>query len=453
MTEEDVIVAVATPPGVGALALIRLSGPGARDVAGRVLKPAAGKSAPWKARFVRRVVAVDAAGAEIDDGIVVCYDAPRSFTGEDVVEFTGHGGVLVVQRVMEAFEAAGARAAGPGEFSQRAFLNGRMDLTEAEGIMDLIQARTDLALRAARRQMHGALREEVEALRAAAVKLTAHYEAWLDFPEEGIDPDTGRAMRARMIELAVGIASLLETAARGRILRDGLRLVIAGAPNAGKSSILNCLLGFERAIVSPEEGTTRDTVEEMLNLGGVPVRLIDTAGLRQADQGIERMGIERTQAAMTDADLVLEVVDGTRPPQSVRRVDAEPEKCLLVINKADLPSHPGWDEAEADCEACRGSCVTRHGLDALVARLRDTVVPGLSSWEDNPVAINSRHQRELERAATALRAAIDLFDGGGEPELVAEELRETLDAIGTVGGRVDAEEILGAIFGTFCIGK
>jgi len=447
---DDPIAAIATPPGTGALATLRLSGSGSLALATKVLGPRLAASSP---RNLVRVIACDAEGREIDDGLAAWFAAPASFTGEESVEFTGHGGMLVARLVLDAFFAAGARPAGPGEFSQRAFLNGRLDLTAAEAVMDLIHAHTELGLRAARSQMGGALREESDSLRGHLIETLAHIEAWIDFPEEDISPDTGAALAARVRDAIARTDFLLSTAERGRILRDGLRLVIAGEPNAGKSSLLNLLLGFDRAIVSEQPGTTRDTVEELVNLGGVPVRLIDTAGLRDAADVLEQSGIHRTRQAMERADLVLELADATLPPEKIHRVplpDGLPHH-LLVLNKADLGEHPDWKTTAPD--APRLSCATREGLDALVAAITRATATTPSSFEAHPVAINQRHQHALTAARSALEAAAGLIASGAPPELTAEELRSALDHIGLITGRADIEEILDSLFSQFCIGK
>lgn len=391
-------------------------------------------------------------GRIIDDVLAVRFAAPASFTGEDVVEITGHGGQLVARLLLDALLAAGADPAGPGEFSQRAFLNGKLDLAQAEAVMDIISAQTTLALRAARQQLSGGLSAAVHRLREDVIGLLAHIEAYIDFPDEDIDPDTGVAMLARMDAVLAAINALLATAERGRILRHGLRLVLAGAPNAGKSSLLNRLLGFDRAIVSAEAGTTRDTVEETIDLGGVPVRLIDTAGLRDDPGTVEQLGMIRTKAALLDADFVLEIIDGTQAPADVFRIGhgvGAPHH-LLVLNKSDLGVHPDWLDTP---HAVALSCTTGAGMDQLVAAIQHEILTSAADLDNTPLAINARHQHCLRAAAGAITRARSLLAAAEHPEFIAEDVRAAMHAIGEITGRVDAEEILGAIFGSFCIGK
>lgn len=448
---DDTIVAVATAFGQGAVSLLRVSGPEARAVMGRCWrgKPLSQPRRAVLGRMIRR----DADGHEsvIDEGLATYFRGPASYTGEDVVEFTGHGGVLVTRRVLEAVVASGARLADPGEFTQRAFLNGKLDLTQAEAVMDLISAQTDLALQAAREQLAGRLGDNLRGLRGDLLELLAHVEAYIDFPEEDIDPETGAALLARIDAASGGIDRLLATADQGRILREGVRTVIVGPPNVGKSSLLNRLLGFDRAIVSDIAGTTRDTVEEVINVRGLPVRLIDTAGLREATDALEQAGIDRSAAALRQAGLVLEVADASLPRDAplapVSPCPAAPR--LLVLNKSDLREHASWQGVPA----VRISCATGSGLDALANAIGSALTSGAVPWSADLIAINARHQSCLQRAHEALLAARTLLSSTQPPELVAEELRAALQAVGEVVGLVNAEDVLGVIFGRFCIGK
>lgn len=385
----------------------------------------------------------------VDDGLATFFEGPASYTGEDVIEFTGHGGVLVTRRVLEAVLAAGARLAEPGEFTQRAFLLGKLDLTQAEAVMDLISAQTDLALQAAREQLAGRLGASLRALREDVLGLLAHVEAYIDFPEEDIDPDTGAALLVRVGAARTAVDRLLATADQGRILREGVRTVIIGAPNVGKSSLLNRLLGFDRAIVSDIAGTTRDTLEEVINLRGLPLRLIDTAGLRESSDALEMAGIERSHAALRQAELVLEVADGTLPRDQFHPAAPTATSRALVLNKADLDEHPSWQ----DVDAVRVSCTTGKGIEALAETIENLLTGGATAWSADLVAINTRHQACLQRALNGLHAAHALLATTQPPELVAEELRAALQAIGEVVGLADPEELLGVIFGRFCIGK
>lgn len=442
------IAAVATPPGTGGVSMIRISGPAAIAIADRAT---GGKAAKIPAHTARHTTVLDARGDAIDDGLLTVFHAPRSFTGEDTVEFTGHGGMLVTSEVLARILECGATHAGPGEFTQRAFLNGKLDLTQAEGVMDLIGAQTRLALRAARSQLDGTLGRRTLAARDALLDTLAHLEAWIDFPEEDIDPQTGEALRGGVRRVLATIDSLLATADQGRILREGVRTVIFGEPNVGKSSLLNRLLGYERAIVSDIAGTTRDTIEETINFHGIPLRLVDTAGVRDAGDTIEAAGIQRTVRQIEDADLLIEVVDASAPRPDRQILPHTEANHLLVLNKADLGAHPDWQTSP---DAVRISCRAGDGFDALAVAVRERLHFGKADWGEHAVAINARHQASLAHARSSLTVALELLDDGAtDPELAAIDIREALDALGEIPGKVDTEDLLGVIFSSFCIGK
>ncbi len=442
MDTEDTIAALSTPFGEGALAVIRLSGPQSIAVADKLWR---GKRtvAELPARYAAFGTIVED-GLALDDVVLTVFRAPASYTGEDVIEISGHGGVLVSRRLLEALLRAGARSAEPGEFTQRAYLHGKLDLTQAEAVMDLITAQSDLALRAAGEQLSGRLGERIRALKEHVLGILAHIEAYIDFPEEDISPDTGVALLARLDEGLATIVALLATASQGRLLREGVRTVISGEPNVGKSSLLNLLLGHERAIVSARPGTTRDTLEETIILRGLPLRLVDTAGLRDTECEIEREGIARTHAQMQRADLVLRVHDASLP-----RPAATADTALIVLNKTDLGEHLSWQ----GMDAVRLSCRTSTGIEALESAIESRVLGGAGSRTDWTVAINSRHASCLESARNYLLAARRAFDAGTHSEFIAEELRAAMNAIGDIVGRADTEDLLGVIFSSFCIGK
>jgi tRNA modification GTPase len=450
----DTIAAVSTAFGEAAISVLRVSGGEAIAIAAKVFSASAPvmEFHPRTAHFGR---IVDTEGRTVDSVLLTCFRAPASYTGEDLVEISCHGGILVTRRVFELLLGAGARAAEPGEFTQRAFLNGKMDLTQAEAVMDLIHAQSDLALQAASQQLSGRLGSAAETLRADLISLLAHLEAHIDFPEEDIDPDTGKAFMARMDSLQSQLRSLLDTAEHGRILRSGARTVICGAPNVGKSSLLNLLTGFERAIVSPQAGTTRDTIEEVLHIHGLPFVLVDTAGLREhTSDFLEAHGMERTRRELEQADVILEVVDASHPANEAHRVPVPIGKKghVLVLNKADLGLHPSWSALQAP-PAVPLSTTTGTGVEVLRTAMRDAVWQGVDSSSSHLVAINARHQSCFLRAANALAAARAAMAQWAAPELVALDVREALHHVGEVTGRVDVEEILGAIFSQFCIGK
>ncbi len=445
----DTIAAVATPPGEGAIALLRISGPQAVALADAVFAGKQRLAALEPGRVALGHLVESDGKTRVDQVLASVFRAPHSYTGEDVVEISCHGGILVTRRALDLFLQAGARSANPGEFTERAFLNGKMDLTRAEAVMDLIRAQTDLALRSASEQLEGVFGARIQAEREELLSILAHLEAYIDFPEEDIDPDTGAAFLRRIAEMTARIDTWLGTAGRGRILREGLRTVICGEPNVGKSSLLNLLLGYDRAIVNPVAGTTRDTIEEVINLRGIPVRLVDTAGLHESRDPVEREGMSRTLRWIERADLVLHVVDATTPPPDRFAAATDPARTLLVANKADLAFHPAWRQTGA----LRFSCVTGEGIGALENAIAETAASPGSGAGVSAVAINARHQSCLQRARTALDAAAKSLRSELAPDLAAVDLREALDAIGDVVGRADAEEILGVIFSQFCIGK
>lgn len=448
----DTIAALSSPSGTGAVALLRVSGPQAREIATAVFVRHSGAPGPGKARQAAFGRIVDDAGQRIDEVLLTYFAGPASYTGEDTVEISCHGGVLVTRRVLERLLQAGARPAGPGEFTQRAFLNGKLDLTQAEAVMDVISAQTDRALQAAHRQLDGALGRTILALREELLGIVAHVEAYIDFPEEDIDPDTGAALLARMQSVADKLTQLRATADQGRLLREGVRTVLAGAPNAGKSSLLNRLLGFERAIVSELPGTTRDTIEEVINLQGFPLRLIDTAGLRSSTSDlIEKAGMARTHSQIGSADLILEIVDASQPP--AERLEMPPDsraRHVLVLHKSDLPPDAAW---AAHPEGVAVSSRTGEGLQALTDRIIAVITDGGNAFEQSEVAVNARHHACLESALHALHAAMGEFSRNTPVEFVALDLRLALESLGDIVGRVDTEDILGAIFSQFCIGK
>ncbi len=445
----DTIAAISTALGEAAISVLRVSGRQALQVAAQAFKLPA-KVTP---RLAHLVHAVDSTGNTFDHGLLLHFKGPASYTGEDIIEFHGHGGVLVTQRVLERLLACGARAAEPGEFTQRAFLNGKMDLTQAEAVMDLIHAQSTLALRAANEQLGGAIGREAQAMQQEIVPVLAHIEAYIDFPEEDISPETGAALLLRLDAVLDRAQKLISTSEQGRILRHGARTVISGEPNVGKSSLLNLLLGFERAIVSPTAGTTRDTIEEIIQVHGIPLRLVDTAGLRDSTDDIERVGIQRTEKELERADLVIEVVDASQPPSGVHRLTLPPaiaSRRILILNKADLGIHAGWSSEPA---AIPLSCVTESGIEQLRDAIRAVIATAGPLASDHPIAINARHKAAFERTSDRLHAAKAALQSNEAPEFIALEIREALQSLGDVIGQVDVEQILDVIFSTFCIGK
>lgn len=445
----DTIAAISTPFGEGALAVIRMSGPRAAEIADRVFrgKTRCAEMPPCVQHFGK----IFANGEAIDDVLLTVFRAPASYTGEQIVEISGHGGILVSRKILQALLENGARSAEPGEFTQRAFLNGKMDLTQAEAVMDLIKAQTSLALRAATEQLEGRLGARIREIRESLLGMLAHIEAFIDFPDEDIDPDTTASLLAKLDDVREKIAQLLRTADHGKILREGVRTVIYGAPNVGKSSLLNLLLGYERAIVSEVPGTTRDTIEEVINLRGIPLRLTDTAGVRESSDAVESEGISRTLKHIENADLVLHLADGSRPRSQVLWASEQGTRHreILILNKSDLGEHESW----RGVSGVRISCKTGAGNDELSETVFDRVMGGEIAAGDSAVAINARHQACLKTAAEFCEATRKALAAGLSAEFISIELRTALDAVGDVVGRADAEELLGKIFSTFCIGK
>jgi tRNA modification GTPase len=455
MTVSDTIAAISTPPGEGAIALVRVSGANAIQIADKIFR---GKETPSEfASHVQHLGEIFSAENKlIDQAVVSVHRAPASYTGEDLVEISCHGGTLVSAKVFEACLRAGARAARPGEFTERAFLNGKMDLTQAEAVIDLIRARTDLALRSATEQLEGRLGEQIRKIRDELVAVLAHINASIDFPEEGIAPDEGETLCARLDAVREEIAALLATAHQGRVLREGVRVVIYGATNAGKSSLLNRLLGYDRVIVSDTHGTTRDTIEETVNFCGVPVRLLDTAGLRSSESELESEGIARTEKSLQLADLRLHIADRNAPRPAhfnSRKLSefngrADDPNEIVVLNKSDLPEDNDWK----DFPALRISCLTGDGMP----QLQKKILARISQQDLRPesaVAINTRHRDCLRRALESCDRARAALGQGISQEYVAVDLDQGLRAVGEVIGVVDVEQILDSVFSQFCIGK
>ena len=444
----DTIVALATPVGTSAIAVVRASGPEVRGLAERIF------GAVPPPRVAQHADYRDRAGALIDDVLFTFFAGPQSYTGEDTLEVSCHGNPFIAQKLVEDLLARGCRAAEPGEFTRRAFLNGRLDLSQAEAVMDLIHARSERALAAANQQLRGSLGRRMEELIALVLKCLAQIEAYIDFPEEDLPPENREAVRRDIEALCAGVARLRATGRYGEVLRSGVRTVILGQPNAGKSSLLNRLVGHERALVSPEPGTTRDYLEEFLTVGPHVLRLVDTAGLNHAPSAIERRGIEKTIEQVAGADLILWVVDATAPlpevPEAVRRAWRE-DAVLIVVNKIDL--RPEFQMPTLPYPAVSVSALTGAGLEALKSALVERADAFRTEVGDELVAINARHEDALRRAGDALELALGGIRNGEAIELVSSNLRDGLGCLGEIAGRVDNEKMLDVLFASFCIGK
>lgn len=456
-SDHDTIAAIATALGEGGLAVLRISGSRALAVADLVFVPA-GRLAGLPSSVPSHTVHyghVVRDGVRLDEVLLTVLRAPRTFTRDDTVEISCHGGVFLARQVLDAVLAAGARLAQPGEFTRRAFLNGRIDLTQAEAVADLIHARTELAIAAANEQLSGALSARVQTLRKDLLTTLAHVEAHIDFPDEDIAPNTHRELLDRLDRSLVAMEQLLATAREGRVLRRGIRAAILGRPNAGKSSLLNRLLGHDRAIVSPIEGTTRDTIEETANIRGVPVVFVDTAGLRNATDVLEEEGIRRTRKAASQAELILHVLDASQPLSELdqgflQEFAAQPR--VLVVNKSDLSPQLALPH-DLESQVTRVSCATGEGLEALKDAIHRLVWSGRAGAGMDDVMINARHEDALRRGRDAAARGVLALRDGLSLELAALDLRIALHAVGEIVGETTTDDLLDVIFSEFCLGK
>jgi tRNA modification GTPase len=463
---DDTIAAVATPLGEGGLAVVRISGAKALAIADKCFLPVGQSSlkpsaAPTHTIQFGKIVRD---GKTIDEVLLAVLRAPRTFTREDTVEVSCHGGILPAKLVLDTLLENGARLAEPGEFTRRAFLNGRIDLAQAEAVADLIHSRTELALAAANEQLAGKLSQRINQLRDEMMQTLAHVEAHIDFPDEDITPDTKEQLLKRLEHGLAFMDELLRTANEGQILRRGIRAAIVGRPNAGKSSLLNQLLGHDRAIVSPIPGTTRDTIEETANIRGLPVVFIDTAGLREARDEIELEGVRRSRESLARAEFILHVLDASEPLTSADEkyfAEFAGKKRILVVNKVDLPRklklplnfNVTGHGSRVKSPIVDVSCLSGQGIEALKDSIKELVWSGEIRAEMLQVIINSRHQNALTRARAATQRTLDVLRAGETLELAAGELRIAINAVGEIVGKTTTEDLLDSIFSQFCIGK
>jgi tRNA modification GTPase len=449
VSDADTIVAAATPPGRGGIGIVRLSGPAAPAIATAVLGtlPAARRAVFAAFR--------DAEHQTLDAGLVLYFPGPHSYTGEDVVEFQGHGGPVIVESLIARLVELGARRANPGEFTQRAFLNDKLDLAQAEAVADLIDAGSAEAARAAMRSLQGEFSTMIQVLTGALIELRTYVEAAIDFPEEEIDFLADKALGARLASVRQHFEAVTRSAGQGRLLRDGMTVVLAGAPNAGKSSLLNRLAGYDAAIVTAVPGTTRDVLRERIHIDGMPLHILDTAGLRRARDPVEEEGIRRAQAEMARADRVLFVIDGAQDPtaQAYRELAGTLPAQIpvtLVYNKSDVTdaaavaAPPGVPRIDV-------SALTGAGLDGLRAHLKSSM--GYFTLESGSVSARQRHLEALARARAAVEEAARILKETRAGELVAQELRAAQRALDEISGEFTNEDLLGRIFSSFCIGK
>ncbi len=472
----DTIAAVATPPGVGGIGVIRISGKDAFALVLPLVQRTRGQNDVPSSHQLTYARIVDPHTQEVlDDVLVVFMRAPATYTREDVVEIQGHGGPLVLSRILSAVLAQGARMAQPGEFTLRAFLNGRIDLTQAEAVMDLIGAQTEAGQRLAVQQLHGQLSEQLQAARHSILNVVAQIEVSIDFPEEDVPTPQASTLHTLIRVAQRQIEQLLAGAEQGRLYKQGLRTAIIGRPNVGKSSLLNALLRTDRAIVTPVAGTTRDTVEEVANLRGIPLHLIDTAGITPAENLVEQIGVQRSRAAAESADVILLVFDGSEPLTAQdRNIIAEVQAMgfgidpdnntfngrvrpiVVVVNKADVLQCIDMDELQRLCSASvfvHTSTQSGEGLSALEDTIAELVLKGKTVSSDSVLVTNARHQEALQRVAGHLQAAQTSLEQVLPLDFVSIDLRAAYEALGEVTGESASDDLLDTIFHEFCIGK
>ena len=449
---DDTIVAIATPPGRGGIGVVRLSGPRAVQIAGTLLE----NPTPLAARTATFARVIDPATSRVLDQVVATwFAAPHSYTGEDVVEISGHGSPVLLHRIVEIAIAHGARLAEPGEFTLRAFLSGRMDLPQAEAVADLVDAVTPLQARAAMDQLEGTLTAAIRRVDAALFDLAARLEASLDFPDEGFHFVTHDEVLGELGRIEERLTQLVADGRAGRVIREGRTVVIAGQPNAGKSSLFNALVGSDRAIVTSVPGTTRDLVTERVNVEGLALTVVDTAGLREARDQVEAEGVRRAHEAQHVAALTLLVVDGSEPLTETARtvIAGAPEGKLIVQSKSDLPA--AWAPADlsvGERDVVPVSAVTRDGLAALRKRIAE-VLTSREELRDPPLISNIRHVGLVEDARQAVARAVQALKEGATEELVLVDLGRARDALEEITGRRTVDDLLIHIFTRFCIGK
>ncbi len=466
---EETISAIATPIGEGGISVIRVSGRRALDVAARVFQTASGMPLDaYPTHTAHYGAIVDPESRErVDDGVLTIFRAPRSYTGEDSVEISCHGGMIPTRKVLEATLRAGARLAEPGEFTKRAFLNGRLDLAQAEAVLDVIRARTDESLRVARRQMEGALSSQIRGLREELLGIMARIEAAIDFPED-VEDISLEAIAASLHDAISHVSGLLDTASCGKVYRDGIQAVIVGRPNVGKSSLLNALVRESRAIVTPIPGTTRDLIEETINIRGIPVRTIDTAGVRTTANVVERAGIDRTRRMVEQADLILAMLDASKGLSKAGKellMELQGRKLIVVVNKTDLLREDDagdlldkirrWVEknVSGNPPVIGTAAPSNEGITELEDLIVETVMAGGVACAEGAVVSNVRHSRALEESRLSLQHCLRTVESGLPLDFISIDLRAAVDALGRITGETATEDVIDRIFSDFCIGK
>jgi tRNA modification GTPase len=459
MNPGDTIAAISTPLGVGGIGIVRLSGPQAREILGKVFRRRRGKGPLLSHRFYLGEIIRPRDAAVIDEVLASFMEKPRTYTREDVAEIQAHSGVLVLREILDAVLQSGARLAEPGEFTKRAFLNGRIDLTQAEAVIDLIQSKTRRSLEMANLQREGRLGMEIRRIREDLLNLMALLEAGIDFPEDEVPELSGDEVNRRLRDGLEKLDTLLRTYDQGKIYREGISAVIIGRPNVGKSSLLNALLREDRAIVTPIPGTTRDVIEEVVNVRGIPLKIMDTAGLRHTHDQVEVEGVRRTRDRMALADLVIWVVDGSEPitAQDLDILpEVQPRRVVVAMNKNDLPRRLNprdLGEHLPGAPLIPVSALDHSGIDRLEEAIRDLVLDGRQDSSAEILLSNLRHKQALERAREGLEQALEASRANLSAEFISVDLGRALQALGEIVGETTSEDILERIFSQFCIGK
>jgi len=456
---EDTIAAISTPLGVGGIGIIKISGPQALEIACTLFHSPYVQGKPASHRLYYGEVINPEDGSPVDEVLLSFMAKPHSYTREDVVEINCHSGFLVLKKILDLVLKAGARLAEPGEFTKRAFLNGRIDLTQAEAVMDLIEAKSLTALHAASYQLKGFLSQEVNRIKENIVGILSHLEAQIDFPEEEIEPLSKEEVQGSVHATLREVQRLLETYEEGKIYREGISVIIAGKPNAGKSSLLNALIGEKKAIVTPIPGTTRDAIEDMISLKGVPVKIIDTAGLREVSDIVEEEGVRVTRDKVAQADLVILVIDSNQTLDDADikvKEELEGKRVLIAYNKIDLPPQILLDQVKKEFPGIviiPISALHRTGLEQLREAIVSEVIRHKIESPTEVLVTSLRHKQVLEEAADSFRKFLADFPQDLPPEYLALDLQAGLDSLGEIVGETTKEDILDQIFSRFCIGK
>ena len=452
MPTADTIVALSSPSGESAIALIRLSGPACAELALAITQ----RSQPLKKRYAHFAKYIDVNGIQIDDCVITYYAHSQSFTGESMLEIAPHGNPMIVQKILADLMARGCRPAEPGEFTRTAFLNGRMDLSQAEAISDLIRARSDRSLEVAQRQLHGSVGRKMSELTERLLGVMAQLEAYIDFPEEDLPGEDQAGPASELRKLIEEIGDLMETQRYSALLHEGIKTLIIGEPNVGKSSLINALTGAVRSIVSDIPGTTRDYISAFMMLGSWRIEILDTAGLHEAGDAIEKIGIDHTIEQAETADFFLLVLDAnlpypTLPSSLLQRMN--PANTIVIENKTDLPSAQSCADFLPDLQHVRTSLLKRKGLADLREIWQKSIDVSLTHGQNDGVVVNARHAASLREAVDALELASSKLKLGDHSELIVADMREAVEHIEQVVGRVDNERMLDRLFKQFCIGK